>query len=146
MFKTAKMEEPMTLTTAQIDLIRESFRRLQPDVETASGLLYERLFEIAPELRAMFRSDMAEQGMQFMSTLGVILQHLDDPETLRPHLEHLAQGHAAYGVKAEHFEPMGQALIWSMRKTMGENFPEGAAAAWKAAYELLAREMVEMAG
>ena len=135
----------MTLTTAQIDLIRDSFHRLQPDVETASELLYERLFEIAPELRSMFRSDMAGQGMQFMSTLGVILQHLDDPEALRPHLEHLAQGHAAFGVKPEHFRLMGQALIWAMRKTLGENYPEGAAAAWEVAYELLAREMVRMA-
>jgi nitric oxide dioxygenase len=140
------MEEPMALTTAQIGLICDSFHRLQPDVETASGLLYERLFEIAPELRAMFRSDMTGQGMQFMSTLGVILQHLDDPQALRPHLEHLAQGHAAFGVKAEHFHPMGQALIWSMRETLGENFPEGAAAAWEAAYELLAREMIALAG
>jgi nitric oxide dioxygenase len=80
-----------------------------------------------------------------MSTLGVILQHLDDPQTLRPHLEHLAQGHAAFGVKPEHFRVMGQALIWAMRKTMGENFPDGAAAAWETAYELLAREMVQMA-
>jgi nitric oxide dioxygenase len=136
----------MTLTTAQIGLIRDSFHLLEPDVETASELLYERLFEIAPELRAMFRSDMAGQGMQFMSTLGVILQHLDDPQALRPHLEHLAQGHAAYGVKPEHFRLMGQALIWAMRKTMGDKFPEGAAAAWETAYELLAREMVRMAG
>ena len=135
----------MTLTTAQIDLIRDSFHRLDPDVETASELLYQRLFEITPELRSMFRSDMAGQGMQFMSTLGVILQHLDDPQALRPHLEHLAQGHAAYGVKPEHFRLMGQALIWTMRKTLGERFPEGAAAAWETAYELLAREMVQMA-
>ncbi len=148
----------MTLTTAQIGLIRDSFHRLQPDVETASEHLYERLFEIAPELREMFRCDMASQelremfrcdmasqGMQFMSTLGVILQHLDDPEALHPHLKHLAQGHAAFGVKPEHFRLMGQALIWAMRKTLGENYPEGAAAAWEVAYELLAREMVRMA-
>ncbi len=135
----------MTLTTAQIGLIRDSFHRLEPDVETASELLYVRLFEIAPELRSMFRSDMTGQGMQFMRTLGLIVQHLDDPETLRPHLEHLAQGHAAFGVKPEHFRPMGQALIWAMRETLGETFPEAAAAAWEAAYELLAREMVQMA-
>ncbi len=64
------MAQSMTLTTAQIDLIRDSFHRLQPDVQTASELFYVRLFEIAPELRGMFRSDMAGQGMRFMSTLG----------------------------------------------------------------------------
>ncbi len=136
----------MTLTNAQIDLVRDSFHRLQPDVEIASELLYERLFEIAPELRSMFRSDMTGQGMQFMSTLGVILEHLDDPQALRPYLEKLAQGHAAYGVKPEHFKPMGQALIWSIQKTLGEKFPAGADAAWEAAYDHLAREMIALAG
>jgi nitric oxide dioxygenase len=139
------MEEAMTLTTAQIALIRDSFHRLQPDVETASELFYDRLFEIAPELRAMFRSDMTGQGMRFMSTLGIIVQHLDDPQALRPHLEHLAQGHAAFGVKREHFHPMGQALIRTMREILGENFPAGADAAWEAAYDDLAREMVQLA-
>jgi len=78
-------EEAMTLTTAQIELIRDSFIRLQPDVENASELFYRRLFEIAPELRELFNDDMAGQGMRFMSTLGVILDHFDDPEALRPH-------------------------------------------------------------
>jgi nitric oxide dioxygenase len=150
MFKTAEMEaemaQSMTLTTAQIDLIRDSFHRLQPDVQTASELFYVRLFEIAPKLREMFRSDMTGQGMRFMTTLGVIVQYLDDPQTLRPHLEHLAQGHAAYGVKPEHFHPMGQALIRAMTETLGEDFPEGAAAAWEAAYDHLAREMIQLAG
>ncbi len=135
----------MTLTTAQIDLIRDSFHRLQPDVEAASELFYDRLFEIAPELRSMFLNDMTEQGMRFMSTLGVIVQHLDDPQALRPYLERLAQGHAAYGVKPEHFQPMGQALIRTMRETMGERFPKGADAAWEAAYYLIASEMIAFA-
>jgi hemoglobin-like flavoprotein len=139
------MEKTMTLTTAHIGLIHDSFRRLQPNVEAASELFYDRFFEIAPELRAMFRSDIAEQGMRFMSTLGVIVENLDDPQALRSHLEHLAQGHAAYGVKPEHFRPMGQALIWTMRETLGKQFPEDAAAAWEAAYDLLAREMVALA-
>ena len=134
----------MTLTSAQIDLIRDSFHRLQPDVQEASELFYVRLFEIAPELREMFRSDMTGQGMRFMSTLGVIVQNLGEPNALRPYLEWLAQGHAAYGVKREHFLPMGQALIQTMRETLGENFPEGAAAAWESAYEHLASEMVTL--
>ena len=136
----------MTLTTAQIELVRDSFVRLQPNVEAASRLFYQRLFELAPELRSLFRSDMAEQGMRFMSTLGVILQHLHDPETLRPYLERLAQGHSAYGVQAEHFRPMGQALIHTMQDTLGDNFPEGADTAWAAAYDHLSREMIALAG
>ena len=135
----------MTLTTAQIELIRDSFHRLQPDAEVAE-MFYDRLFEIAPELRSMFRSDMTGQGMRFMSTLAVIVENLDNPQALHPYLERLAEGHAAYGVKAEHFQPMGQALIQTMQETMGEAFPEGADAAWAAAYDHLAREMIALAG
>ena len=134
----------MRLTSAQIDLIRDSFHRLEPDAEVAEKF-YDRLFEIAPELRALFRSDMTGQGMRFMRTLRVIVQHLDEPEALHPYLELLAKGHAAYGVKPEHFHPMGQALIWTMQEALGETFPEGAAAAWEAAYDHLAQEMIALA-
>jgi hemoglobin-like flavoprotein len=132
----------MTLTTAQIGQIRASFHRLQAEPETSSELFYQRLFEIAPELRPMFRSDMTGQGMRFMTTLGLIVQHLDDPGALSPYLERLAEGHAAYGVKREHFHPMGQALIRTMREIIGAGFPDEAATAWEAAYELLADQMV----
>jgi nitric oxide dioxygenase len=71
----------MNLTSAQIGLIRDSFHLLEPDAEIAEKF-YDRLFEIAPELRALFRSDMTGQGMRFMRTLRVIVQDLDDPEAL----------------------------------------------------------------
>lgn len=135
----------MTLTTAQIDLIRDSFERLQPHVETASALFYGRLFEISPEMRVMFRTDVADQGMRFMSTLGVILQILDDPEALGPYLERLAHGHAAYGVNPGHFRPMGQALIQTMSETLGANFSEEVSSAWEAAYDDIARQMIALA-
>ena len=134
----------MNLTTAQIELIRDSFHRLEPDAEVAE-MFYDRLFDIAPDLRSLFRSDMTGQGMRFMRTLRVIVQNLDEPEALHPYLQRLAQGHAAYGVKPEHFHPMGQALIWTMRQALGEDFPEGADAAWEAAYDGLAHEMVALA-
>lgn len=136
----------MKLSQSQIALLRESFRLLQSEERIASERFYERLFEIAPEVRPLFRANMAEQGMKFMSTLGVILDHLDRPGDLEPYLDNLAKGHAAYGVKPKHFAPMGQALIETMRETLGPDFPEGADAAWSAAYDELSREMVRRAG
>ena len=136
----------MQLSEREIALLRESFRLLRLEEEAASERFYERLFEIAPEVRPMFPADMSEQGMKFMSTLGVILDHIDRPQALEPHLDNLAKGHAAYGVRPEHFPPMGQALIDTMRETLGDRFPEGADAAWRTAYDELANEMVRRAG
>ena len=136
----------MRLTEQEIALLRESFDLLQNEEQEASQRFYDRLFEIAPEVRPMFPPDMTEQGMKFMSTLGVILDHLGHPAALEPYLDNLAKGHAAYGVRPEHFRPMGQALVDTMRETLRDEFPEGAGAAWHAAYDQFALEMIERAG
>ena len=85
----------MTLTPDRISLIRQTFHDLAAEKQTASQRFYELLFEIAPDLRSLFRGDMGNQGMRFMSTLGTILDDIDNPEALAPHVERLAKGHAA---------------------------------------------------
>jgi nitric oxide dioxygenase len=135
----------MTLTASQIEMVRDSFKKLDPTPEVSESF-YNRLFERAPELRELFRSDMTGQGMRFMTTLGVILDHIDDPKALQPYLERLAEGHAAYGVQPQHFKPMGEALIATMRDALGDDFPEAAASAWEEAYAHIAREMIAAAG
>ncbi|MFQ5622581.1 MAG: globin domain-containing protein [Paracoccaceae bacterium] len=133
------------LTGEQLAVIRKSFALLEDNLETVSGLLYQRLFEIKPDFRPMFRSDIIDQGMRFMSTLRTIVNHLESPESLHPFLVELAEGHAAYGVGPEHFPPMGEALIWTMKKTLGDGMPEGAEEAWRAAYKHVADEMIRLA-
>lgn len=135
----------MTLTAERIALIRQTFNDLGPEMVDASQRFYELLFEIAPELRAMFRTDIESQGMRFMTTLGLILDDIDNPEALRPHLERLAKGHAVLGVKPEHFVPMGTALVQTMEETLGDGFPPEARAAWEEAYNHIASEMIALA-
>lgn len=134
------------LTRKQVAEIRASFNELQPKVLEASEIFYRRLFEIAPELRQLFRADIEGQGMRFMTALGAILDHIDNPKELTPHLLRLAQGHSAYGVAPAHFRPMGQALIWTMREVLGDDLSESAELAWQRAYDRLADEMIALAG
>lgn len=114
-------------------------------MRAASEAFYARLFEIAPELRKLFREDLNGQGMRFMTALGAILDHIHDAEALAPHLERLAKGHVKYGVTPEHFRPMGEALIWTMREALGDDLSPEAEGAWRVAYDHLASEMVRMA-
>jgi len=136
----------MVPTPERIALIRDSFHQLAPEQEAASQLFYQRLFEIAPDLRTLFRGEIESQGMRFMTTLGVILDHIDNAAALRPHMERLAKGHAALGVKPEHFVPMGEALVRTMEETLGDRFPPGARAAWEDAYSHIAGLMIEFSG
>ena len=132
----------MPLTNDQIKLMRESFYRLQPMGDAASRRLYERLFELEPGLRSLFPDDLTSLRMRFMSALAIMLYHGEAPEAVHPYLRRLALVHIAHGVQPEHFEPMGRALIDTMREMLGVRFPEGADAAWEEAYAFMAREMM----
>jgi nitric oxide dioxygenase len=94
-----------------------------------------------PEAREMFRDDMANQGMQFLSTLRVVVDHIDDLDRIDGELRNLGRGHGAYGVRAEQYGPMGDALIETMRDTLGPEFDAEAQAAWRKAYEAVAARM-----
>ena len=107
----------------QINLVQTSFAKVVPISETAAELFYGRLFEIAPEVRPLFKGDMKDRGKKLMATLNVAVQSLTDLPKLVPVLEKLAIGHVPYGVKAEHYDKVGAALLWTLEQGLGERAP-----------------------
>ena len=136
----------MSVSDADIKLVVESLPLIRERLVPASTAFYDNLFTLAPELRTMFRSDLAGQGMRFMSTLATIADLLDDPEALGPELEDLARAHAGIGVRAAHFAPMGSALMVTLGETLGPAFTPDLQGAWRAAYDNFAREMIARGG
>ena len=68
----------------------------------AARLFYGRLFEIAPDVRPMFRGDLTAQGDKLFAALAAIVASLDDPRPIDGYIVGLAQRHRAYGVLPEH--------------------------------------------
>jgi len=122
------------LSASEIHQVRESFGRLRQRLEAHSEYFYERLFARAPGLKSLFREDLEGQGMKFMSALAVILDNLEHPDTIRTRYAELGHLHRALGVKAADFEPMGEALIDTMRNALGDDFTPELELAWRAAY------------
>jgi hypothetical protein len=46
----------------QIRLVQESWRQMMMQYDEAAHAFYENLFELRPEYRLLFKSDVAEQG------------------------------------------------------------------------------------
>ena len=46
------------MTPSQITLVQESFAKVAPISDQAAVLFYDRLFEVAPPVRAMFPEDL----------------------------------------------------------------------------------------
>ena len=88
------------MTPDQVKLVQESFAKVAPISETAAVLFYDRLFEIAPKVKAMFPADMTEQRRKLMATLAVVVNGLGNLESILPAASALAKRHVSYGAKA----------------------------------------------
>lgn len=131
------------MTPAQIEIVQSTFKKVMPIAEIAADLFHARLFELDPKLKPMFRGDMKRQGMMLMSMLATAVRGLPQPEALVPVVKGLGRRHLAYGVKDEHFATVGQALIDTLAKGLGNDFTPDARDAWLAAYSLLSTVMKE---
>jgi nitric oxide dioxygenase len=126
-----------------IALVQGSFRKIAPVADQAAALFYTRLFELDPELRALFRGDMHVQGCKLMSMLATAVAALDRLDTLIPAVQALGARHSRYGVIEEHYASVGAALIWTLQKALGPEFSPTLRAAWTNIYTTLAQIMIE---
>jgi hemoglobin-like flavoprotein len=131
------------MTPEQIRLVQESFHRVAPIRTEAAAAFYDRLFAIDPELREMFvATDMERQAAKLMATLASVVEGLNRPEQLLPTVRDLARRHVEFGVEAHHYAVVGEALIMALAWGLGTAFTVEVCEAWRAAYAMLAREMI----
>lgn len=133
------------MTPTQVDMVQMSFSKVAPISEQAAALFYGRLFEIAPEVKPLFRGDMKEQGKKLMGTLAVVVGGLTKLDTILPAASMLAKKHVAYGVKATDYTPVGAALLWTLEKGLGPDWTPELATAWTTAYTTLSGYMISEA-
>jgi len=129
------------MTPKQVQLVADSFRKILPIAGVTADLFYDRLFEITPEVRPLFRSDLAEQKKKFVTMLATIVTNLKEFEKIAPVVEDLGMRHVAYGVIDKYYETFGAALLWALGESLGVDFTPPVRTAWSEAYMALAGVM-----
>ena len=125
----------------QIALVQTSFEHVLPIADVAAALFCERLFELDPALRLLFKGDLYEQGRKLMSMLAMTAKGLGRMDDLIPAVQKLGERHRGYGVTGDHYATVGAALLWTLSQGLGERFTPEVQAAWSSAYTLLASTM-----
>lgn len=141
------------LSEAEKQAIRRSWELAAPLGDTVADLFYARLFEIAPQYKSLFVSDMDAQKRKLMGMLQFIVTALDWPEdTWRSEVDAdkdlmlvvLALGRRhldLYRVPDESYQHVGAALLWTLDYGLGEAFTKEVRDAWTKVYTLVARTM-----
>ncbi len=92
--------------------------------------LYRRLFELAPDAQALFRSDMESQGQMLSHMLQFLVHSMSRPEMMSAGLRELGRRHDGYGVTPEQYPAFRQAFLESARMTLGEKYTAHVERAW----------------
>jgi len=129
------------MTPQQIALVQGSFKSVAPIASKAADLFYDRLFEIAPEVRRLFPADLSVQKVKLMAMLAKAVNNLHQLDAVLPSLRQLGDRHREYGVSADHYAPVGAALLWTLEQGLGSAFSPDVKAAWTEAYGALAGAM-----
>ncbi|MBB6463109.1 globin family protein [Flammeovirga kamogawensis] len=141
--KTKKEDGP--ISQKQIELVQNSFALVAPIAEQAAGIFYNKLFELDPSLKPLFTSDISEQGKKLMSMLAAAVNGLNNLTTLVPVVQDLGKRHVSYHVEEKHYDTVGEALLFTLKAGLGDEWTEDVEEAWTTVYVVLATTMKEAA-
>jgi len=129
------------MTPTQVSLVKSSWEKVIPISDKAAVLFYGKLFGLDPSLKPLFKGDMEEQGKKLMRMIGIAVNGLDRLEEIVPAVQELGVRHISYGVKAEHYDTVGAALLYTLEAGLGDMFTDDVKEAWATVYGILADTM-----
>jgi hemoglobin-like flavoprotein len=139
------VKKDMIMNAEQIAAVQSTFEKVHPLSDTTAEMFYNRLFELDPSVQSLFKGDMKEQGRKLMHMISLAVSRLNRLETLVPAVQALGTRHVDYGVKNEHYDTVGAALLWTLEQGLGGDFTPEVKEAWAEAYHLLTGVMKEVA-
>jgi len=116
------------------------FREMDPAV--IGDAFYSKLFSYNPSLRKMFPSNMSHQYQKLMDMINTIIARLDKLDDLTNEISAMAQRHVRYGVRPAHYKLVGNALLWTLKQGLGNDWTTEVANAWTKCYALLSEAMI----
>src|SRR6185436_4606236 len=108
------------MTPEQVALVQGTWKKVLPISDTAAELFYGRLFSLDPSLKPLFKGDMKKQGRLLMTMLGTAVNGLGRLDAIVPAVQDLGRRHVKYGVKDQHYDTVGTALIWTLEQGLGD--------------------------
>ena len=129
-------------TANDIILVQASFARVVPMQDATADLFYGRLFAVVPKLRELFPSDLRDQKRKLMQMIATAVGGLNSLDKIIPAVKALGARHCGYGVTAAHYAIVGEALLWTLERGLGEGFTPEMRSAWAKVYGVLAATML----
>jgi NAD(P)H-flavin reductase/hemoglobin-like flavoprotein len=128
-----------------VQRLKDSFARAAMHGDAVPLFFYSDLFLRHPEIRDLFPVSMAAQRDRLVHALATIVSEVDRLDELSGYLRGLGREHRKFGAITEHYPAVGTSLLAMLAHFNGPDWSPELAADWRAAYEGVARIMIEAA-
>ena len=136
------------ITDKQIILVKTSWSLVATPIgigaEAAGKIFYQRLFDVAPGVRNLFQGDMKFQARKLMNMVTLIVTRLHKLDDIMDEVRSLAVRHNRYGAEPAHYTVVGQCLLWTLEKGLGDKWNDETREAWVAVYGVLSDAMIKI--
>ena len=133
------------LTKTEAALIQKSWQLINKmDPAVLGDVFYSKLFFDNPELRKMFPENMEAQYQKFFDMLDTIIDRLDRLDELKGDIVAMAKRHKGYGVNPYHYNLVGVAFLWTLQKSLGNEWNDEVRSAWVNCYSILSGTMITL--
>ncbi len=117
------------------NIIRDSFKGVHGCLPDWADTFFDLLFERYPGFKPFFvHSDMGNVKQNFVSTVAMIIDHIQHDELLGDAVKHLALRHMHYGALEDHYPLFGEVLIDSIREVSDVHWGPETQEAWELAF------------
>jgi hemoglobin-like flavoprotein len=133
----------MPMTEASLLRITANYETLADRMPELASAFYDRLFEVLPQSRALFKIDIALQSQHLAAALALIVRNLRFMDALEQPLRELGVHHARVGVRPEQYPIVCRAMIDTIQAGSGARWSPQLESDWSAALEVVSRVMME---
>lgn len=88
---------------------------------------------------------MVEQQQKLFASLELVVANLRDPDAVGRTLAGLGERHRRYGVVAEHYPMVGEALLKTLERQLATEWTVEVQSAWSVAFATISQAMQEAA-
>lgn len=125
------------MTPSQITVVQASWQKVAKHQEDVATVFYQRLFELAPELRQFYQSDIQQFGRSLMRNLDLAVTSLGQFKLLMPMLSDFATKNLGSGIKNKDETAARNAMLWTLERCLADSFTQEVRTAWNEAFSLL---------
>ncbi|RAV99089.1 globin domain-containing protein [Pseudochryseolinea flava] len=131
------------MTERQILLVKNSWSYVIVKSEEAGQLFYHRLFEIAPELKSLFKSEPKGQSRKLINMVTLMVSKLQKLDEIQGEIKSLATRHHKYGVDPAYYRIVGAAFLWTLQQGLKDKWNEELEEAWVDMYAVISNAMIK---